>query len=124
LDNLNKLTDEPVPKETFLRATLDAMQNGLVVIVTKQHDGLPLAGAVILNTTNPYHPPSLLVYAAYSEGDASVMKFALSWLESWARDHGFKELQAWSPRLTQSAFYLFEKKWGFKRRSVYYTKAV
>jgi hypothetical protein len=126
LDKLNELCGEKVSKDTFLRATVDCLKDGLVVVVIKKGQGEVLALGIVMamNTSNPYHPPSLLIYAAYSTGDSSVIKYALAWLEEWGREHGFKELQAWSPRINGSAFYLFEKKWGFRRRSVHFTKAI
>lgn len=122
LGKLNELCDEQVTEETFLRATLDAMNNGIVFIITRKGEGTPLTMAVVMKNLNPYRPPALSIYATYSTGDASVVAYGLRWLEEWAREHGFRELQAESPRINGSAFYLFEKKWGFRRRSVYFTK--
>ena len=122
LVKLNELSVEAVSVETFLRATLDAMNNGIVFVIVRRGEGTPLTMAIVMHNANPYHPPALLVYATYSTGDASTIAYGLKWIEEWAKERGYKELQAWSPRINNSAFYLFEKKWGFRRRSVYFTK--
>lgn len=127
LDKLNSLAPdtEKVSQETFLRATLDAIdQGGVVPVFMRPGEGDILCLAIVMNSSNRYHKPSLLIYAAHSWGDATVVAFALKWLEVWAKERGFEELQAWSPRINGSAFYLFEKKWGFRRRSIYFTKAI
>ena len=124
LVKLNELApdNDPVAEETLLRVTLDSMKCGIVPIVTKQGEGDVLALGAAMDVSNPYHPRSLLVYAVHSWGDQTVVKYLLEWTEVWAREHGFHELQAWSPRINGSAFYLFEKKWGFRRRSIFFTK--
>ena len=126
LAKLNDLSpaNDKVPEETFLRAALDSMRSGIVPIITRKGEGKVLALGIAMDISNAYHPPSLGIYAVHSWGDASVVKFLLAWTEQWAKKQGFKELSAWSPRINGSAFYLFEKKWGFRRRSIHFTKAI
>ena len=116
-----------ITKEAFLStvvtATADPERN--IVAVVKSKNGKPLHFGIVVDNSLLLSPPSLLIYASYSNGKSkTVTKWALQWLEDWAREHGYAQLEAFSMRITGASFRLFERGWGFRRKSVLFTKTI
>lgn len=69
--------------------------------------------------------PTAVIYAAYARRTVpGASRFGLSHVEKWARASGFKELQAYTPRINGKGFALFEKRFKFRRFLVCFYKSL
>lgn len=131
LEALNKITrcDKQISNDTFLRVLLDTAimpdDEGGVWVFSSKNDK-PLFFCVYFNNTNKYQKgKTLLAYAAYStEKSKTVVRYSLAFVEDWARERGYTEIQAFSPRFNGAGFYWFEKVLKFRRFLVHFTKAL
>jgi hypothetical protein len=125
LNELAKSQDKIAPETLFnvaLNSATLSESDGLVVVITSKNDK-PLMWGIVFNNTVIFKPKSCAVYAVYSNGKApKVMSYALSYLESWARHHDYKRIQAFSPCMNGSRFRLFEHVWKFTREAVVFRK--
>jgi hypothetical protein len=113
---------EPVTLMNVICEAMSSDEHGLVFVLESKNEK-PLVWSVVLDTSSKFYAPSATVYAAYSNGKSrTASRFALTYCEEWARVAGFKELHACSPRFASKAFHLFEKRWGFQRRSILFVK--
>ncbi len=115
-----------VTAEAFLRRVLDTInigsERGLVFIIESKNQK-PLFYGVVFDNSSNYHPPSIVYYAASSNGkSATVGKFSVAYVEEWARAQGFKELHWFNSRFSGSSINAIERKFGVKRRMILYTK--
>lgn len=117
--------DKQIDEVTFLRVILDTVgrhkEDGHVAIYSS--GGERLGFTVAFPSNSPYHKPTVVVYAAYSRktlGGAS--RAAMLHIEKWARSRGFKEIHAFSPRFNGKGFALFEKRFGYRRHLILFTK--
>lgn len=126
---LNRLLDATVSNETLFRVVNDIVvappEAGKVLVITDKA-GTPVFYIVVFDNTSRYHKrQSALIYAAYSNNKVGgVTRYGLSIIEQWAKDNGYNELHAFSPRITGSGFRLFEGTFKFRRRSVLFYKPV
>lgn len=117
-----------IPEERFfkilLQIALGNMKNGAVLVVCSKN-GKPLAYTVLINNTAPFDERSALCYALYSNNKcAGVVKQLHVEVLKWCRLNEYVKLYAASKRITGSAVRLFEKKWGFQKDSLVFSKIV
>jgi hypothetical protein len=116
-------TEHRMSFENFMKYLLDVLsrgeQHGRVFVVL---DKKPLVFGILANNSSLYHKPSVL-YHAYTNGfDSRAPMFALEEAQTWAKKHGYAEIQTFSPRTSGSSFHLYEKKWKFRRQYVMFAK--
>lgn len=126
LAKLNTLTpNRQVAPEEFFKVLCHTINQGL----DRGHIAIYCVGdkqigyTVTMDNTTSWGEKSVVVFAAYSVATVRGMsKIAWKQIEAWARSNGFVELQAFSPRINGTGFYLFEKCFGFRRQLVFFTK--
>jgi hypothetical protein len=115
--------------DEFLKVCLHIInlgpERGIVVVFTSKNDK-PLGLMVVMDNTELFSPErTALIYAGYSNGKYEHAAVdGTSYVEDWARAHGYKELHAQTRRLNGSAKKLFERKLGFTESSWLFKKTL
>jgi GNAT superfamily N-acetyltransferase len=129
LEYINKLVREEkkLPAEKFFSVIIDAVAMGDDrghVAVYSEDGKTPVGFTITFGSSSKYDLlPTAVVYAAYSKRTIiGATRFCLSHVEKWARSKGYKELQAFTPRINGRGFALFEKRFGFKRYLMLFSK--
>lgn len=128
LAKLNELFKQPkhISESEYLRVVLQVIDhgkpNGIVGIAYE--NGKPAAYGIIFNNSIDFKPKSAVVYAAYTVSKKEAILTLLRSAELWGKKYDYAELQAFSPRFTGASFNLFEKRYGFRRQLVLFTKGL
>lgn len=113
--------------DTFFKTTLMVADDPSSGFVRKfsSVNSKPLAFMVAFVSNPPFKPPTLLVYAYYSNNKSgTITRFALDRAEMWARRNNIGSLSAYSYRMSGSVFRLFESIWGFQRQAILFSKSL
>jgi len=113
----------------YLRLVLDVIALGedeghLVVYGLNEND---IIGYTIAFGSNSKYDfaRTAVIFAAYTKRTVpGASKFGLKHVEKWAKSKGFVHLQAFTPRINGKGFALFEKRFGFQRHLVCFTKTL
>ena len=110
--------------DIVLRTINGRDEEGQVAVLCSKNEK-PLAYGITCDCTEVFGPKTWLILVAYTNGkQASSLVELLAFCEKQARSFGYKRLQAHSRRITGAAMRLFEKKWGFERHSIAFTKDI
>jgi hypothetical protein len=125
LNELFELGDKRVPWDAFFGMTIDilsAQDEGHVFLVLDENENI-LGFSISRTDVSMFKPKAGLVIAVcLFKTITGLSKFVLNHIEKWAKSRDCKSITAYSPRFSGKSFALFEKRWGFKRWLVYYTK--
>lgn len=127
LEVLNSIAQpgREVKPETFCRVILNTVGRGdaLGHVALYGAQGENLGVSVTYASNDVDREGVAIVYAVCTFGTTSgLTRFMQSHIEKWARGSGFRELQAFSPRINGKGMALFEKRWGFRRWLLHYYK--
>ena len=95
------------------------------VMVFKSKNEKPLGFMVIFDDSEGKDRRSAFIYAGYSNGkyaDAPVA--SMTYVQDWARQHGFTALRTQTRRINGAAMRLFRKKLGFRPLAMIFEKTL
>lgn len=95
------------------------------VIVFLSKNNKPLGFMVLQDNSESLSRRTVLIYAGYSNGRyAGAPEASIEYVEKWAREQGYHEVQAQSRRINGAAMRLFKRKLGFSPVSMTFRKAL
>lgn len=117
-------TYESFMKMLFHVASLPEDEGAVVLFTSKNLK--PLGFYILCDNTERFaEKRSLLIYAGYSNGKyAGAARESIEYIERWAKEHGYSDLQAHTRRMTGAAVRLYERKLGFEMMSWVFRKNI
>lgn len=127
LNDIGTSRNRDVSPETLLRVLMDCViekQDSALVYIVRSKNGKPLSYIIGFDNTNPYHnDKTFLVYAIYSNRKSkTASRVAFNAVEKWARNEGYNEIQAFSPRTSGAFFRLVRRFFGMDLEMTFFSK--
>ena len=104
----------------FMRVIMDSActDNGAVVMF-KSKNKKPLGYMVLTKMQDEDDTPGLFLYFGFSNGKyEGAPEASMGYVRAWARDKGYKFIQAQTRRINGASMRLFKKKLGFKPKAM------
>ena len=117
-----------VDREGFVKTLFGVINTHEKNVIGVAFDGIePVGYGVGFDDTPTYGTTkSFLLWALYAKPEYSktVGPMIFNGAEEWAKEHGYKKLNAYNARFSGASFRLFEKIFGMRRSQIKFTKTI